>query len=45
MTMAHVLVLNDSQLDRLCENSPDCGCDCMRCEAFEANQRYHRNND
>ena len=40
--MAHVLVLSDSQLDAICERSEGlCGNDCMRCEAFAANQRYH----
>lgn len=40
--MAHVLVLSDSQLDAMCERSEGlCGCDCIHCEAFAANQRYH----
>lgn len=34
-------VLSDFQLDEICERSVDCGCDCIRCEAFAANMRYH----
>jgi len=35
-------VLSDEQLERICERSEDfCGCDCIRCEAFAANRRYH----
>jgi len=34
-------VLSDSELDKICERSQDCGCDCIRCEAFAANVRYH----
>lgn len=35
--------LSDSQLEQICERSPECGCDCMRCQAFAANMRYHQN--
>ena len=42
--MAYVLELNDFELERICERSPDCGCDCMKCEAFAANMRYHQIN-
>lgn len=38
-------VLTDFQLDAICERSPHCGCDCRRCEAFAANQRYHNGYD
>lgn len=34
-------VLDDFQLERICDRSPDCGCNCMKCEAFAANQRFH----
>lgn len=43
--MAHVLVLSDSQLEAICERSPECGCKCASCEAFAANRRYHEEND
>ena len=37
-------VLSDEQLERLCERSEGlCGYDCIRCEAFAANRRYHEN--
>ena len=40
--MAHVLLLTDTQLERICERSEGlCGNDCMRCEAFQANLRYN----
>lgn len=40
--MAHVLLLDDYQLERICERSVGlCGNDCMRCEAFQANLRYN----
>lgn len=26
--------MTEIELKRICERSPDCGCDCMRCEAF-----------
>ena len=39
--MAHVLTLTDAQLEAICERSPDCGCNCARCEAFAANMRYN----
>lgn len=35
-------VLDDFQLAKICERSGDfCGCQCISCEAFAANQRYH----
>lgn len=35
-------VLDDFQLERICERSAGlCGYNCIRCEAFAANQRYH----
>ena len=34
-------LLTDAQLERICDASPDCGCDCMHCEAFAANYRYN----
>lgn len=34
-------VLSDIELERICERSPDCGCNCMKCPAFAANMRYH----
>lgn len=35
-------VLDDFQLESICERSGDfCGCHCVTCEAFAANQRYH----
>ena len=34
--------LSDSQLEAICERSERfCGLDCMKCEAFQANLRYH----
>lgn len=40
--MAHVLLLTDEQLERICERSEGlCGYDCMRCEAFNANRLYN----
>ena len=39
--MAHVLLLTDAQLERICESSPNCGCNCLKCEAFAANYRYN----
>ena len=36
-------LLTDEQLERICDNSPDCGCDCIRCAAFASNMKYHRN--
>lgn len=39
MPMAYVL--DDFQLERICDHYPDCGCNCIRCEAFAANQRFH----
>lgn len=39
-------VLTDEQLERICERSGDfCGCHCITCEAFAANQRYHNGYD
>lgn len=38
-------VLTDEQLDRICESSPNCGCNCQRCEAFAANWRYNNGYD
>lgn len=35
-------VLDDFQLEAICERSEGlCGCNCIKCEAFAANQRYH----
>ena len=34
-------VLDDFQLERICYSSLYCGCNCIRCEAFAANQRFH----
>ena len=37
------LVLDDFQLERICDRSADfCGLNCRQCEAFQANLRYHR---
>ncbi len=33
-------VLTDEQLERICERSV-CSCNCIKCEAFAANWRYH----
>lgn len=38
-------VLNDEQLERICESSPNCGCNCLKCEAFAANYRYNNGYD
>ena len=38
-------VLTDEQLERICESSPNCGCNCIKCEAFAANWRYHNGYD
>ena len=39
-----VLSLSDAQLEAICERSEGmCGNDCMRCQAFAANMRYHEN--
>lgn len=36
------LVLDDFQLERICDRSTDfCGLNCRQCEAFLANLRYH----
>lgn len=35
-------VLSDYEFERICERSElTCGHNCMTCEAFQANQRYH----
>ena len=35
-------VLDDFQLERICERSEKfCGLNCIKCEAFAANMRYH----
>lgn len=40
--MAHVLLLTDTQLERICKRSEGlCGNNCMRLEAFQANLRYN----
>ena len=40
--MAHVLLLTDTQLERICERSEGlCGNNCMRLVAFQANLRYN----
>lgn len=34
--------IDDFELERICDRSADfCGCNCMACEAFAANKRYH----
>ena len=33
--------MTDAELEKFCESQPDCGCDCMKCPAFAANQRYN----
>lgn len=38
-------ILTDAQLDKICESSPNCGCDCIKCEAFAANWRYNNGYD
>jgi len=38
-------ILSDEQLERICERSPECGCNCIKCEAFAANWRYHNGYD
>lgn len=38
-------VLTDEQLERICESSPNCGCNCLKCEAFAANYRYNNGYD
>ena len=34
-------ILTDEQLERICERSPECGCNSVKCEAFAANMRFH----
>lgn len=35
-------LLTDEQLDRICQASERfCGLNCIKCEAFAANMRYH----
>ena len=31
--------MTEYELEAICERLPDCGCDCMRCQAFAAFQR------
>ena len=31
--------MTDYELEQLCKNNPDCGCECLACPAFIANQR------
>ena len=38
-------ILSDYELARVCKNSPDCGHNCLDCEAYQANQHYHRETD
>ena len=33
--------MTEQELNRICERSPECGCNCMECEAFAA---YYRSN-
>ena len=33
--------MSDYELEKFCESNPDCGCKCMKCPAFAANQRYN----
>lgn len=35
------LPMSDYELEKFCESNPDCGCKCMKCPAFAANQRYN----
>lgn len=41
--------MTEEQLDRICNNSPDCGCNCAKCEAMAMYQRsllrYDEEND
>ena len=32
--------MSDYELEKFCESQPDCGCNCMKCPAFAAHQRY-----
>lgn len=34
-------VLDDFQLERYCDNNPDCGCKCISCPFMAMNMRYH----
>ena len=34
------LPMSDYELEKFCESQPDCGCNCMKCPAFAAHQRY-----
>ena len=34
-------MLDDFQLERMCNNNPDCGCKCMGCPFFAMNRRWH----
>jgi len=37
-------VLTDEQFERICERSAGlCDCNCIKCDAFAANMRYHEN--
>ena len=36
--------ISDSELEKICERSPECGCNCMQCEAFAANRKWHEIN-
>ena len=33
--------MSDAELERYCNNNPNCGCNCMSCLAFAANYKYN----
>lgn len=33
--------MNDYELDEYCKNNPECGCDCLHCQAFALNYWYN----
>ena len=33
--------MTDYELEKYCNTHPYCDCNCMKCEAFAANHRYH----
>ena len=34
--------MSDNELEKFCESQHDCGCKCMKCYEFAANQRYNK---
>ena len=40
-----IFSLSDYELAMVCKNSPDCGHNCLNCEAYQANQHYHQTRD